>query len=174
MRANETACSWWGHSSWAPLLCEQWISTTLIRWHYSLNIVPIVQQLVLPFCITQKSRTHRRVFKWLGEKKIFPMHFYLRYCFICTLWKQLSLVSTCFSISYARMRWKHFKNVQSGVPSVAPWVKDPKLSLEGYGSLASLNGLRLWRCRSCSGGCRCDLDPALLWLCNLHSHCSKV
>jgi len=31
-------------------------------------------------------------------------------------------------------------------------------------SLASLSGLRIWRCHSCGVGRRCGLDPALLWL----------
>ena len=32
------------------------------------------------------------------------------------------------------------------------------------GSLASLSGLRIWRCLSCGIDHRCDLDPVLLWL----------
>ena len=30
-------------------------------------------------------------------------------------------------------------------------------------SLASLSGLRIWRCHGCGVSCRCDLDLALLW-----------
>ena len=31
-------------------------------------------------------------------------------------------------------------------------------------SLASISGLRIWHCCSCGVGCRCSLDPVLLWL----------
>ena len=31
-------------------------------------------------------------------------------------------------------------------------------------SLASLSRLRIWRCRNCGVGLRCDSDPGLLWL----------
>ena len=31
-------------------------------------------------------------------------------------------------------------------------------------SLASLRGLRIWHCCGHGVGCRCGLDPALLWL----------
>ena len=48
---------------------------------------------------------------------------------------------------------------------MAQQVKNPTVSLRMQaGSLASLNGLRIWHCGKLHCSCRCSSDLVLLWL----------
>lgn len=78
---KETACSWWGHTS-RPHCFESWISISLLRQHYPLDIVPFCPTVGAIF-LPHRSLEHTGECSnsWRKEN-LFSIHFYLRYYFI--------------------------------------------------------------------------------------------
>ena len=51
-----------------------------------------------------------------------------------------------------------------GVPVMVQWKRIQLGTVHEVQSLALVGGLKIRQCMSCGVGCRCSLNPALLWL----------